>query len=228
MEEIRIGRRGLGRGWGGRGAWRVRQRKRGGEERWMGVQLRGARRASHPRPLRSLPPRVCSPQARPHSDRAAPSGAVLRAPPMHCGSPHPAPSHPRVSSPPRSTPAGTAPPAAASPHCAPQSRPVPPTPASALPTWGVHAPPAAPGRLLRAGRRLPPGPRPSGPPRPAVRGAPPAQGLQGREGAARRPGRSPEARGGEREKKGEKVCHRLAGGGKCKTRQEMRLKNAKG
>ena len=72
-----------------------------------------------------------------------------------------------------------------------------------------------------------PGPRPSGPAARTVRGAQPAQGLQGGGAAARHPGRSSEAKGGKREKKGEKVCHRLEGGGKCKTRQEMRLKKCK-
>lgn len=79
-----------------------------------------------------------------------------------------------------------------------------------------------PRHLLRAGRRLPPGA--PGPAARTVRGAQPAQGLQGQGGAARHPGRSSEAKGRKREKKGEKVCHRLEGGGKCKTRQEMRLK----
>lgn len=105
------------------------------------------------------------------------------------------------------------------PPPAPSPTPVP-TPASAAPTWAAHALPAA----APPPRRPPASSRGPGPAARTVRGAQPAQGLQGQGGAARHPGRSSEAKGRKREKKGEKVCHRLEGGGKCKTRQEMRLK----
>lgn len=146
----------------------------------MGVQLRRARRASHPRPLRSLPPRVCSPRVHPHSNRT-PSPA-----PPPCPTPH-LPAAPLLG------PDALWPPARRPTPACPLPQHTPPHPDGAprgggIPTLRPLVAPHAPhprvrpaylgrscstsriGRLLRAGGRLPPGSQPFGPlrHRPAV------------------------------------------------------------
>lgn len=125
---------------------------------------------------------------------------------------------PRISSPPAASPTTTAP-----PQCGPRGPPPRLHPRVRGAYLGRSCSASHGASSAQAAGFLP-ALRVSVPAARTVRGAQPAQGLQGREGAARRPGRTQETRGGKREKKGEKVCHRLEGGGKCKTRQEMRLK----
>lgn len=126
---------------------------------------------------------------------------------------------PRVSSPrPQSLPP---PPPRFPPAPPPTPTPSPLPRAATAPTWGAHALPTA-GRLLRAGRRLPPG-------SPALRPACPPGGCRAGSGqwAAQAGGRPETGEAKEREKGRKCVTDGEGGGGKCKTRQEMRLKKCK-